>query len=85
MEKVFGAGADKHVPSDSNASDENKGNPRYNESGVENCNNGIIGGLIMGLWGGIVGVALGVTGGAVAGGCFNKVTNSNPSLPNRTY
>lgn len=84
MERVSGAGADKHAPSDSNVSDENQGNPRYNEPGVENCNNEIIGGMITGLLAGIAGVALGVAGGSVAGGGFNKGNNSkpDPSLSN---
>jgi len=56
------------------------GNPRYNDPGVANCNNSIIGGALGGavtgaFTGGPAGALAGAAGGAITGGitgCFNS-------------
>ncbi|MGK3123898.1 hypothetical protein ACCY16_07185 [Candidatus Pantoea formicae] len=54
----------------------NKGNPRYNDPGVANCNKAILIGGVLGAAGGPVGVALGIAGAALGSDCSTSSSSN---------
>lgn len=87
MKIISGAGnySDKFGPGGrKNNSSNNKGNPRYSDPGVADCNRAIVvGGVLGALGGGMVGAGLGVAGAALGGDCVKSASSTNNNSGNR--